>query len=139
MSSRKTKYPDTDTFMYHNSNPKNRITSDCVVRALCTALNVSYHQVLTELVALQEETGYAFNDKKAYSKYLERKGWVKHPQPRKANNTKYTGKEFCHQVDKDVRYIVHMGSQHLTTIIGGKVIDIWDCTEGCVGNYWTKS
>ena len=23
-------------------------------------------------------------------------------------------------------------------IMGGKFYDTWDCTEGCVGNFWTK-
>ena len=34
---RQDKYPDTEVFHYFNANPKNRITTDCVVRAICLA------------------------------------------------------------------------------------------------------
>lgn len=37
---RQEKYPETRTFHFHNANPKNRITGDCVTRALCTALEI---------------------------------------------------------------------------------------------------
>ena len=55
---REDKYPDTSTFKYYNANPKNRITTDCVVRAICTALMIPYNQVVMEMAKLQCDTGY---------------------------------------------------------------------------------
>ncbi len=42
---RKEKFPDTKTFHYFNANPHNRITDDCVTRAIYTALEISYTKV----------------------------------------------------------------------------------------------
>lgn len=66
-------------------------------------------------------------------------GWVKHKQPRKPDNTKYTGKEFCRQIaENSVNYVANIGGNHTVAIINGKVHDTWNSTDGCIGNYWTK-
>lgn len=82
-----------------------------------------------------------------YDKYLQSKGWIKHKQPRKADNTKYTGKEFCRVLNKDIfavgqSVVANIGGGHMVCIKENgttfKVHDIWDSTDGCIGNYWTK-
>ncbi|MGN1456942.1 MAG: hypothetical protein ACI4XP_03185 [Acutalibacteraceae bacterium] len=133
---RQDKYPETSTFHYFNANPKNRITGDCTIRAICTALEIPYNQVVMEMAELQCKTGYC--DKKGIEKYLSIKGWVKHSQPRKSDNTKYTGKEFCEIARNYENYIAMIGGHHIVAIINAKIYDIWDSTDGCIGNYWTK-
>ena len=136
---RQDKYPETRTFHYYNANPKNRITTDCVIRAVATALDQDYNMTVIELAEMQCDIGYDDGDVKLYDKYLQSKGWVRHKQPRKANGKKYTGKEFCLKLaKKDVRYVANIGGHHIVAIVDGKVNDIWDSTEGCIGNYWTK-
>ena len=136
---RQEKYPDTKTFHYYNANPKNRVTCDCVARAICTGMDRPYNDVLKEMFELQIETGYEYTDKKCIEKYLELKGWKKHKQPKKSDNTKYTGEEFCKKIaNKSKRYIANIGGNHTVAIVNGKVYDIWDSTDGCIGNYWTK-
>lgn len=135
---REQKYPETSTFHYYNANPKNRITGDCTFRAICTALEQSWEQTVMEMAEMSCRTGYAINDKKGIERYLEEKGWVKHKQPRKADNTKYTGKEFCEKARTYENYIADIGGHHIVAIVGGKVYDIWDSTNKCIGNYWTK-
>ena len=143
---RQDKYPDTDTFHYYNANPKNRFTTDCVIRALCTALEQDYNKTVMELAKMQCETGYDDGDTKLIDKYLNSKGWFKHPQPRKHDNTKYTGEQWCYEVQSVTsvrksswdRMIANIGGGHIVAIIKGKVYDIWDSTDKCVGNYWTK-
>lgn len=130
------KYPETPTFHYHNENPKNRITGDCVYRAISSATGIQWRQVVIELAELACDTGYSPTSKKCYGKYLEKKGWTKHPQPRKFDNTKYTGREFCEEFLPE-RCIAHIGGNHIVAIIDGKVNDIWNSTGGCIGNYWT--
>lgn len=136
MASRRDKYPSTDTFEYYNANPKGRITCDCVARAVSTALNEPYEQVIREMFKVQIETGYEYTDVKAIAKYMESKGWIKNKQPRKADNTKYTGKEFC-KVFKGT-CLANIGGHHTICIKNGKVYDTWDSTDGCIGNYWIK-
>lgn len=136
MANRKEKYPDTNTFTYYNANPKGRLTCDCVTRAVCTALNEPYNKVLKEMIDMSIETGYEYTDVKGIDKYLQSKGWVKMKQPRKADNTKYTGKEFCKTYKGTC--IANLGGNHTVCINGGKVYDTWDSTDGCIGNYWVK-
>lgn len=139
MAARTEKYPETKSFHYYNANPKNRITGDCMFRAFTLAMNQDYNKTVMETAELMCKTGYALNDKKGEEQYLKIKGWVKHSQPKKADGTKYTGKEFCKMIaDKNKRYIAHIGGHHIVAIVDGKVNDIWDSTDGCIGNYWTE-
>ena len=126
----------TTTFQYYNANPKNKHTTDCVVRASCTALDQPYNQTVKELSELWIETGLQMSDVKCYGKYLESKGFVKHKQPRKPDNTKYTGKEFVNFFGSVC--VANLSGNHTVCIKDGKVLDIWDSTEGCIGNYWAR-
>jgi hypothetical protein len=136
MASRREKYPDTKTFTFYNANPKGKITCDCVARAVCTALGESYNDVLKEMFNMSIETGYEYTDSKCMDKYLQSKGWTKMKQPRKKNNTKYTGEEFC-KIYRGT-YVANIGGHHVVCIKNGKVHDTWDSTDGCIGNYWVK-
>lgn len=143
---REQKYPDTNTFHFYNANPKNKYTTDCVIRAIATATTLSYETVLMDLAELQCKTGYDMSEPKCYGKYLESLGWKKQKQPKKWDNTKFTGKEFCKEIgryDSCVdsgnninRQIVHIGGHHIAAVISGVIYDTWDCTDGCIGNYW---
>lgn len=131
-------YPDTDTFTFHNVNPQNRITGDCVFRAFTLALEQDYAQTVREMADMMIETGYALNYKDGEEEYLRRKGWTKQRQPRKADRTKYTVSEFAKIAPSD-RVILHAGGHHTTCIIEGKIHDIWNCGDKSVGNYWIKA
>ena len=149
--SREEKYPNTDTFFYYNANPKGRITGDCSIRARCTALDEEYNKTLTDAVQMQIETGYAMDDVKGIARHMERRGWEKHIQPRKADNTKYTGAEFCKLLDKwwdGSPVLCNIGGHHIVCIKQAKhwdglyhykVHDIWDSSRKCIGNWWSKS
>ena len=136
MATRQEKYPDTKTFKFFNANPKGKYTGDCVVRAICTALDKPYEEVYRELLELCLETGYSIASRENYAKYLELQGWRKQKQPRKSNNKKYTGQEFCKCFKGTC--VAHLGGNHVVCIKDGKVHDTWDSTDGCIGNYWTK-
>ena len=144
---REDKYQDTPTFKYYNANPKNRITTDCVVRAICTALMIPYNQVVMEMAKLQCDTGYDESENRLIDKYLTSKGWKKCNQPRKTNNKKYTGIEFCSylkELNKSSIYkrynrvVANIGGHHIVAIIDYKVNDTWNSTMGSIGTYWIK-
>lgn len=148
---------DTPTFHYLNINPLERKTSDCVIRAISVAMKTDYNQVLLDLVEIQMETGYSINDVKCYGKYLKRRGWIRHSQPKKSNGHKYTGSEFCIRLTEIARIepcgstkydsiIAHIGSHHIVCITHNncyneennyRVCDTWDSTRNCIGIYWT--
>ena len=134
---RQEKYPETSTFHYHNENPKNRITGDCVVRALARATEIPYNQVVMALAELHCKTGYESTDKRTIDAFLKSQGWIMQRQPRKADGKKYTGEEFC-KIFKTSRAVAMIGGHHTVAIVNGKVNDIWDSTDGCIGNYWVK-
>lgn len=145
------KYPDTDTFTYYNANPKNRITADCAIRAIATATGIPYNDVVRGLAEIQCETGYEPTMGKGLELYMKSIGWVKHPQPRKPDGTKYTGAEFCSRLWHMGAWdsvVCNIGGHHMVAIkevrcAGSiryryKVHDIWNSTGRCVGNFWTK-
>lgn len=140
------RYPDTSTFRNYNANPKNKVTSDCVIRALSTAMERPYNEVYEELFKFSLKCGLMLNDPKCYDKYLQEQGWRKHKQPRKTDNTKYTGVEWCKYLQDGYDYVIgelkpmiaHIGGHHIVAIIDGKVYDTWNSTLGAIGNYWTK-
>ena len=135
---REQKYPETDTFHYHNENPHNRITGDCTYRAIARATGVPYDQVVRDGAELHIKTGFPVDTDQGIEKIMALYGWKKHPQPRKADRTKYTGKEFCKQIAvKKCRYFAKMAN-HAVAIVDGKVNDIWDSTDKTLGNYWTE-
>ena len=140
---RQDKYPDTDIFHFENCNPKNRITTDCVVRAIAKATAPSiakdaWQIIYEDLCNESIETGFSFNDTKCYGKYLEKTGFKAYPQLRKSDNTKMTLKEFI-ELHPTGTWLVNMPS-HLTVVINGINYDIWDCTKSDkrVEMYWGK-
>ena len=150
------KYPETKSFMYYNANPKSRITGDCAFRAICVGLgDLSWNEVVMEMAELSCKTGYAINDPKGIHRYLEKKGFVKQNQPRKSNNTKYTGKEFCNWLSINYpngelgNIVANIGGHHIVCIkptyhgdgfnCKYKILDIWDSSDGCIGNYYVKN
>jgi len=143
---REEKYPDTKTFHFYNANPKNKITTDCVIRAISTALEIPYNDVVMEMAELQCRTGLDPSEKKAIDKFLQNHGWTKCKQPKKLDNTKYTGDEFCTSFipsfckhNKMNRIVAFIGTHHAVAIIDGVVWDTWNSTRGCIGNYWIEA
>ena len=134
---RQEKYPKTRTFHYYNANPHNKLGGDCAIRAIATAIGRTWEQTVREMTEIGIKYGYVCNDKNTITKYLSSKKWIKHPQPRKSNNNKFTGKEFC-LANKSISCIANIGGHHIVAIVNGQVNDIWDSTDGCIGNYWTK-
>lgn len=152
---REMKYPETKTFHFYNANPKGRITGDCTFRAISTALGKPWEDVVMEMAKQSVETGYSVADKKGIERYLAKNGFVKMPQPKKFDNTKFTGEEFCkvqqrwlsdkscHGMRCDhmtisPRIVANIGGNHIVAIMDGKVWDTWNSTDGCVGNYWVE-
>ena len=136
---RQEKYPNTKWFIYHNQNPKNRITGDCVIRAISKALNLNYNDVLKELCEIQIKTGYSIDENRTIEKFMNQHGWIKMKQERKIDNTKYTGKEFCEQIAKhNKNYVANIGGHHIVAICNKQIYDIWNCSNKTVGIYYVK-
>ena len=122
---RQTKYPNTTTFHYYNANPKNRITGDCTFRAICTACDITWEEAVMGWAHTVCETKY--EGTKSVDLFLKKLGWIKHSQPRKADNTKYTGKEFCKELNSNTmatgkKIIANIGGHHIVCIKEDEII-----------------
>lgn len=123
-------------FVKYNANPKNRKTGDCVVRAICTALNISWEETYKGLLETTLTYGYAISCTENFEKYLAKKGYVKQKMPRKLDNTKYTVQEFADILAKaDTTYIINI-CNHTTVIKNKNLYDTWNCGKKSVLNYW---
>lgn len=151
---RQRKYPDTDYFHFYNANPKGKMTTDCVVRAITTVLKQPYEQTLREMAEMSIKTGYMLNENKGIEAYMKSKGWMKCKQPRKQDGTKYTGREFCRTLmhpiyseelnltNKDFeinRILVNIGGHHTVAIMCGQIWDTWNSADGSIGMIWVKT
>lgn len=149
--SRKKKYPDTKWFRYNNVNPKGKVTTDCVYRAISNAMQIPYAQVAREMTELQIETGWDTGESRLIDRYITSKGWKRHSQPKQYDcgsdsMKKFTGKQFVDyltsfntsvKVKEFDRVIMNIGAEHLSCVINGKIEDIWNCSNNCVGVWWT--
>lgn len=128
----------TDLFTFTNVNPRSLVrAADCVARAISFATGLSWEDTIRELTEFGIGIGGVFNEKATYGAWLEKNGWTKMKQPRKANRSKYTIEELIEAGYVTGTVIVSIAG-HLTVIKDGKVRDTWNCLCGTVLNYWIK-
>ena len=141
---RQERYPDTFTFHWHNTNPKGRLTTDCVIRAISEATGIDYNIIVMRQADYLCRTGIDPRDGgKGMDGFLNELGYVKYKQPRKDDNTKYTGSEFCKKFKNHYDNIIaNIGGNHTVCIKKHnsvlKIWDTWNCTHKCIGNFWIK-
>lgn len=125
-------------FINVNLNPKKKKTCDCVTRAIATTCGITWEEACKEQYEMMLKTGFAWGDSKLENKILNKYGFKKHPQPRKADGSKYRLKELDEIIDVSNKYIYVTVPKHATCIVDGSVFDIWDCRDEVIRNYWTK-
>ena len=138
---RQDKYPDNEYFRYYNANSHNHKTGDCVVRALCTACNISWEECATELFNIGIKKGYTMLEDKVIDKFLENHGFMKCKEPRTYNNTKMCVRSWLDKnriYYKKYKIVANVGSHHIVAIIDGQVNDIWDSSKQTMHKYWIK-
>ena len=123
-------------FIKYNANPTKRKTSDCVIRALATALGNTWEDTYRDLVDMSIKQGLMCNEKRAYTNYLKTKGYEMQKMPRRNDNTRYTVNEFIDELaDPKATYIISIAN-HLTCVKDKVLLDTWNCSRKSIGNYW---
>ena len=117
---------DTETFQYTNLNPRNRRTTDCVVRAIADAMDQDYNQTLDGLVDVNKKTGYHIADVRCYDRYLEQNGFVKMRQPKDKLGKRIPASEFVKTLTEKQVMVAHIGTRHVACIRNKKVRDTWN-------------
>jgi len=123
-----------------NVNPKGRKTGDCSTRALVGTLNIEYEEALELQCEVAKKTCYGITDKEVMEGVLEKFGYVKMKQPRKANGKKYLVRELDELLTKrqlQEGVFVTIANHH-TCIKDGVIQDLWDCGKKTVGNYYVR-
>lgn len=123
-------------FVKYNANPKGRKTTDCVIRALCTALNDSWENTYRNLVDYSIRQGLMCTEKRAFTFYLNAKGYKMEKMPKRGDNTRYTVQQFANEIAKPKTVYILNLANHLTVIKDGVLLDTWNCSQKYVGNYW---
>lgn len=120
-----------------NANPRNRKTTDCVIRAISVASGNEYKKVVDDLVDVWKDTGYHIGEKRTYEKVLESYGFVKRPMPWKPNGTKYRVGEVDEVLEQGSVAVVAM-AHHLVAYVEGELVDTWDCRHKSILNMYVK-
>ena len=127
---------NTFKFEDYNANPFKKKTGDCVIRAVYTALEEDWKDTYKGMFDVAMETGHAVSCKDNYKEYLKRKGYEMKKMPKKENGRRYTVREFIEELANPKKnYVINLAN-HLTCIEKGILVDLWNCANKSVGNYW---
>lgn len=124
-------------FIKSNPHPTGKKIGDCVVRAIAIAEAKKWNDVYKALCEIGAEIHDMPNSKPVYHLYLERAGWVKNKMPKHENGRRM---RLCDFADKNPSKLFIAGVVgHLTTVENGILLDTWDCSKKCIGNFYTKN
>ncbi len=129
---------DTETYRFANVNPKQKFVGDCVVRAIALATNTSWEETVINLTEYGIKKGLIVNDKTLYPSYLESVGFLKHPEPKMYDNTKYLAKDYLSKFRNDEIIVANLGGHHVACIFDGKVIDVWNSSGQKLHVYYSR-
>jgi hypothetical protein len=122
-------------FVKHNQNPQGWKRSDCVIRALSFALDISFYQVLQDLYTIGVRLATIQNDNRVYVSYLERDHGLHKMSVKKevdGDTRRFTVGDICAWKGT---YIVQVAS-HLTVVKDGACYDTWDCRKKSAYRIW---
>lgn len=124
-------------YINYNKNPKQwKHEGDCVIRAIATAESKDWKETYQELVEYGLKCCRVINSKNCYEKLLKKHGWIKMPQPKHSDNSKYTVAELI-KMHPDELLLITM-RRHITVAVKGNLLDTWNCSEQYVSNYFVN-
>lgn len=114
-------------YVYYNANPADKVTNDCVIRALAVAFDKPWIDVFDELTSIARENFDVATSKDVYMEYVKKHGaeYIK-------TMTKYSrlsGGDFADQYQEGV-YILRMAN-HLTVCRQGILVEELQLRKGC--------
>lgn len=122
-------------YQYYQPNPLDKAVGDCVIRALCKALEEDWYSVYTQL-AVQ---GYAMADMPSsnavWGEFLNSKGFKRYVVPDTCPVC-YTIQDFCN--DNPVGTFILATGSHVVTAQDGSYFDIWESGREVVQYFWKK-
>lgn len=103
-------------------------------------LKISYEDALKLQVEEFLNCYYDPTSKQVMERVLKRFGYIKMKMPKKPNGKRYKVYELDEIIPKDIRSkgVLVTVANHHTCIVDDYVMDIWDCRDYSVGNYYIK-
>lgn len=122
-------------FIPTNPNPLNKLTGDCVIRAICIAEDKEWDDIFLELMIKGYEQKDMIESNALWNEYLHRLGYKRYIIPDTCPDC-YTIKDFCNDYPQGV-YILATGT-HVVAVINGDYYDTWDSGNETPVYYWKK-
>lgn len=110
-------------FTPYNPNPRGINTGDCVIRAICKAMDKTWEKVYTELTVKGLQEAMWGDTNTVWERYLKEHGFVKELLPNTCPDC-YTIADFSNE-HKTGTFIVATGT-HVVTVKDGNYFDTWD-------------
>lgn len=117
-------------YKYYNRNPRNDRVGDCVCRAISTATGLNYQAVDNLLQLVADAYGCDKLCICCYHNLLEKILCYERITCNNYETVEYVAK--CYPRDT---LLVRIDG-HLTSIVKGNILDIWDCSKEYVDCYW---
>ena len=118
-----------NNYTYYNRNPQNMHKSDCVCRAISTAMDMDYYEVEDLLYKNSKYQSCDTLTKSCYRNLLEKEFGLQSHYGRGR-----TVREIAYRYPHN-RVIMRVYG-HLTTSVNGECLDTFDCTDEIVDEYW---
>jgi len=116
-----------------NPNPDHKEVPDCVIRALCIALNKTWLEVFDDLTAIARKEFSVTCADEVWGKYLYQQGFEPFLLPESCPRC-LSVKLFCIMYPRGA-YIIGTGT-HAIAIIDGNYYDSWDSGETIPSFFW---
>ena len=124
--------------VFFNPNPsKTLFSGDCVVRAICKALDAPWEEVFQDLCFLGLSIKRMPNDHDCYRTFLFNAGYSHAGISTRKGSKRPTVESFAatHQTGTYILEVAH----HLVTVQNGMFYDTYDCGQRCLYGYWYKA
>ena len=122
-------------YQYYNPNPKNKHTGDCVVRALCKALDAEWLDIYAALCLEGAHAGDWGNVNSVWDRYLRQRGFNRSAIPTTCPDC-YTVGDFARDHPRGT-FILATGT-HTVCVQGGTIYDTWDSSQETPILYYTE-
>ncbi len=110
-------------YIFHNENPKNLLTGDCVIRAIAKITDSDWYDVYNAICIQGAKDADMPSSNRVWIESLKENGFKMKLLPETCP-TCYTIKDFCEDFP-DGKFLVGTGS-HLVAVISGDYYDTYD-------------
>lgn len=122
---------------YFQPNPnKNDKVGDCVVRAMCKAVDRDWDTVFKVLCNIAYRLKCMPNSDMAWEEFLKKNGFAYNKITVTKGSKRGTVAEFAEK-NKQGTFVLKIAN-HLVTVVDGYYYDTWDCGNKSLYGYWNK-